>query len=79
MLLWSMWASTPQGHSDSPAAPHPACGVAEGGGLPWGPLLCRLHQTVLVAGAVGSPSSKAGREATCLHSAGNPVQTRAPC
>lgn len=48
------------------------CGVPEEGGLPWGPLLCRPHQTVPVAGAA---SSQEGCEATCLQSAGNAVQT----
>lgn len=79
MLLQNMWASTPHGPSDTPAAPHPAFGVAEEGGLPWDPCLCRPHQAVPVPGAVSSPSSTEGCETTGLHSAGNPGQTRTPC
>lgn len=66
MLLWSTRASAHRGHPDTPSAPHPACGVAEGGGLPWGSLLRGPHPAVPAAGAVSGPSSKAGCEATGL-------------
>lgn len=78
MLLWSTWASTHCGHPHTPSAPHPACGVAEEGGLPWASLLRGAHPAVPAAGAVSSPGSREGCEAKCLDGAGNPVETRAP-
>lgn len=68
LLLWSRWASTHMVTTTPLLLPTQLLGQQKR----------EVYLGVPAAGAVSSPSSEGGCEATRVHSAGNAVQTRAP-